>query len=273
MCISAAVLLEIIRSTAAFYYMITEVTLMKNQYVGDIGDYGKYGLLRFLANKGKRIGVNWYLTDDDHGNDGNMREYLKHDEESNYDSAVYSLLKSMPDKDKSVSYIEKSGIIPNAVFYSTPLSTANKERSQRAANRLKWHQDALYHLCHADLIFCDPDNGSANDIKAISKTGEKYALIGELHDYYRHGRDVVYYCHRARRNSEKWKEKVLELAAPYTDAKIIVLTFRRGMQRSYIFCIHPTRYEEYSRIIDEFLQTDWGTKAIGKKNIPFFREL
>jgi hypothetical protein len=30
---------------------------MKNQYVGDIGDYGKYGLLRFLANRGIRIGV------------------------------------------------------------------------------------------------------------------------------------------------------------------------------------------------------------------------
>ena len=24
---------------------------MKNQYVGDIGDYGKYGLLRFLRDK------------------------------------------------------------------------------------------------------------------------------------------------------------------------------------------------------------------------------
>ena len=31
---------------------------MKNQYVGDIGDYGKYGLLRFLARQGIRIGIN-----------------------------------------------------------------------------------------------------------------------------------------------------------------------------------------------------------------------
>ena len=31
---------------------------MKNQYIGDIGDYGKYGLLRFLAQRGFRIGVN-----------------------------------------------------------------------------------------------------------------------------------------------------------------------------------------------------------------------
>ncbi len=38
---------------------------MKNQYVADIGDYGKYGLLRFLARKGIKVGVNWYLTPDD----------------------------------------------------------------------------------------------------------------------------------------------------------------------------------------------------------------
>ena len=38
---------------------------MKNQYVGDIGDYGKYGLLRFLASNGIKIGVNWFLTEND----------------------------------------------------------------------------------------------------------------------------------------------------------------------------------------------------------------
>jgi hypothetical protein len=38
---------------------------MKNQYVGDIGDYGKYSLLRFLSLHGIQIGINWYLTEND----------------------------------------------------------------------------------------------------------------------------------------------------------------------------------------------------------------
>ena len=38
---------------------------MKNQYFGDVGDYGKYGLLRFIAKRGVTIAVNWYLTLDD----------------------------------------------------------------------------------------------------------------------------------------------------------------------------------------------------------------
>lgn len=31
---------------------------MKNQYVGDIGDYGKYSLLRAFINAGVKIGIN-----------------------------------------------------------------------------------------------------------------------------------------------------------------------------------------------------------------------
>ena len=38
---------------------------MKNQYVGDIGDYGKYALLHMFAAAGERVGVNWYLTEGD----------------------------------------------------------------------------------------------------------------------------------------------------------------------------------------------------------------
>lgn len=50
---------------------------MKNQYVGDIGDYGKYSLLRDFAEAGVKVGINWYLTEDDGSNDGKFVDYLK----------------------------------------------------------------------------------------------------------------------------------------------------------------------------------------------------
>ena len=37
---------------------------MQNRYVGDIGDFGKYGLLRALYH-GRQLGVAWYLCPDD----------------------------------------------------------------------------------------------------------------------------------------------------------------------------------------------------------------
>ncbi len=37
---------------------------MKDQYVGDIGDFGKYALLRAFAKVRIKVGVNWYKTVD-----------------------------------------------------------------------------------------------------------------------------------------------------------------------------------------------------------------
>lgn len=49
---------------------------MQNRFAGDIGDYGKYGLLRALAKLPLRLGVIWYLTPDgDSG--GNRTGYLQ----------------------------------------------------------------------------------------------------------------------------------------------------------------------------------------------------
>lgn len=50
---------------------------MKHQYFGDIGDYGKYGLLRYLAIHGLSIAVNWYLTPNDESNEMRRIDHLR----------------------------------------------------------------------------------------------------------------------------------------------------------------------------------------------------
>ena len=57
---------------------------MQNQYVGDIGDFGKYGLLRHLtgmrsdaaSGDALSLGVVWYLFPDGGNNDGKFTDYL-----------------------------------------------------------------------------------------------------------------------------------------------------------------------------------------------------
>ena len=41
---------------------------MQNRYAGDVGDFGKLGLLRGLTSSQLDIGVNWYLTPDESHN-------------------------------------------------------------------------------------------------------------------------------------------------------------------------------------------------------------
>ena len=69
---------------------------MKNQYVGDIGDYGKYGLLRFFADHDIRIGINWYLTENDGSSDGKFTNYLNNPEDRIYDPELFDSLKEIP---------------------------------------------------------------------------------------------------------------------------------------------------------------------------------
>ena len=245
---------------------------MKNQYVGDVGDYGKYGLLRFLAKRGIEIGVNWYLTKKDSSNDGKFREYLDDkNEESRYDKAVFSALQSL--KSRNVREIEKCGIIPGAVFFSEELNTTDVKYTCRKALREDWFQKSILALESCKLVFADPDNGSAKDEKITRKNGEKYVILGELKRYYDSGKDVVYYCHKGRRKDDVWQEKMVELKTLSPQPKIFVLTFHRGTQRSYIFAVHPERCELYESWLKEFMETDWGTVAGNSKQPPFSREI
>ena len=117
--------------------MTREGPAMKNQYVGDIGDYGKYGLLRYLSQNGIRTGVNWYLTQDDEiAIDGNIRGYLTNREESVYDSDVYALLRELEERNiRDIKKIESSDIIPHAIYYSEKLSTRAAAKAERKSKR------------------------------------------------------------------------------------------------------------------------------------------
>lgn len=254
---------------------------MKNQYVGDIGDYGKYGLLRFLLQRGIKIGVNWYLTGNDGTEDGKFTDYLNYPNDcadAFYDRDLFLKLQPIGTKekpDKKIQDIENADILPGAAFFDEELSTGQNTRKERRAARTAWHERAKSDLLakNPDLIFADPDNGTTDERKGAAKNGEKYATVKELKEYYCAGKNVVYYCHKARRSPELWQKKMLEMNSDCPDARIMVLTFHRGTNRSYIFCIHPEEYDRYNNLIDEFLQTPWGTVSANGKKIPFSREM
>lgn len=236
---------------------------MKNQYVGDIGDYGKYSLLRFLALRGIKIGVNWYLTDNDNSSDGNITDYLKKDSDKSLDPDVFITLKEIVEQNdrdlKSVQMIQDTGLIPGASFFEAELSSYHTSPMKRAWDRRLWYEQSKLILRDADLIFADPDNGITYRKTARHKGCEKFVLPEETAQYYYDGKDVVFYCHKGRRTKEEWERTKIKIKEYVCDAKLFVLTFHRGTQRSYLFVVHPEHADRYELLLSDFLSSSpWG---------------
>ena len=167
---------------------------MKNQYFADIGDYGKYGLLRYLANHGISIAVNWYMTADDTSNDGHFREYLDNGQYRDRDPDLFDELKKMHElKQYSVEAFEEKHMIPGARYYHAFIDMpdwSGKPSSERLSKRIQWHRDALAFCKGSELVFLDPDNG----LNKIPVNGwlnsRKYVFLDEAYDYYNAGLDV-----------------------------------------------------------------------------------
>ena len=145
---------------------------MQNRYVGDIGDFGKIGLLRFLLkNKIKRlkIGINWYLTSDEtHNNDGKHIAYLLDGKKNHFlyrecDNALYDELHKIvkPERidnktvkangERCVKKLKRLPWSDKVTFFNIFI--------EGETNREAWFEKSMGELSECSLLFLDPDNG------------------------------------------------------------------------------------------------------------------
>lgn len=227
---------------------------MKNQYFGDVGDYGKYGLLRLLAKQNIKIAVNWYLTPDDDTKHGNHTNYLKNYYMGKYDKELFDLLKDMVlTKDRSILSFEERNAIPDAIYYHTPVDYSGKTKAERQESRKQWHANALSACESADLVYLDPDNGAHDAANITGKSSLKYCFPEEIADYYNRGQDVVYYCSNGRRTYEQWEGTKTMALKFLPNAKLLIVAYCKGAKRSYIFVLHEEHYQMYSNFIDKLV--------------------
>ncbi|MCH7998799.1 MAG: hypothetical protein IIA91_04875, partial [Chloroflexi bacterium] len=134
---------------------------MQNKYVGDIGDYGKYSLLRALSgaddNESLRLAVVWYLRPDDKKPGGNQTGYLgQPDKYAALDPKVFnSLSKIVKLKRRNVRSVRKARLFPGEPVYFEEWVPANR----KLADRREWLERAVTDVAECDLVFLDPDNG------------------------------------------------------------------------------------------------------------------
>ena len=169
---------------------------MKNQYFGDINDYRKYGLLRCFLDTGMRIGVCWMLTPPDGRPDGNKIMYLSRpDEWRRRDPQLFDVLQTAAArKQRHVSGLERSGLLPAAKFYSEPLCDDTHRR-------VAYFNTALKALEDTDLLFFDPDTGLEVSSVPYGQSGSsRYLYWREVEEAGRRGGSLVVFQHWKREN-------------------------------------------------------------------------
>ncbi len=233
---------------------------MQNRYTGDIGDYGKLGLLRTLRSAGLLVGVNWYLTpNEEHNDDGKHTQYLENGLYRDCDEKLWEQLKTIVDSEnRNVSSLEKANIL-DAAFYSEYLDFTGKAKPERDSIRNTWHQAALTELAGNDIVFVDPDNGLLVRSAEGSRRENKFIKPEELKDYYDQGASVIYYQHKARKKDPFYidqHEKLLKSFGLNSNSGL-GLKFKTTSQRYYFFIIQPRHRDRITSAVSEMLAGPW----------------
>ena len=234
---------------------------MQNRYTGDIGDFDKLGLLRWVGKSGFSIGVNWYLVPDEaHNADGLHISYLKDDTYRKYDADLWQALRDIVNSGiREIKALETPAIL-NAIFFSDILDLSKTPTADRARHWQLWHARALEQLNSCNLVFLDPDNGLMVPSAERSMKAGKYVLPQELADYYRQGSSVVYYQHKARLPDSVYSEQFQRLTTSgnFPESSGLGLKFKTTSQRYYFFIMQPQHAERMTDYINHFLVSKWG---------------
>ena len=233
---------------------------MQNRYTGDIGDYGKLGLLRVLQLSGLKIGVNWYLVPDEkHNHDGRHVGYLANECYRSCDPELWAELKHIVQSGAREVQALQSDQILKAVFYTELLDFSEKTKAERKARRATWHENALKTLCGQDVVFLDPDNGLIVPSAAGTRRENKYVLTNEIADYFLQGASVIYYQHKARKPDSEYTEqlRILMDNPAFQGAACLGLKFKTTSQRYYFFILQPRHQERIEHAVHSMLTSDW----------------
>lgn len=231
---------------------------MQDRYTGDVGDFGKLGLLRCIAAQGLRIGVNWCFVQDEVGNgDGRHIGYLNNVKFCNCDDVLLGKLRTIiSENDRRVARLESADLIPGALYYRTPLQSPRAQDFDRQ----KWHSDALRTLAGADIVFLDPDNGlQVKSVSMGSAKSKKYVTAQELADYYASGKSVIFYNHRCRQQECEYMKRFDDLQSmpEFHDAMWQGVKFCRGTTRDYIMILQPEHQAQTAKAVNELLVGPW----------------
>jgi len=257
---------------------------LQNRYVGDVGDFGKFGLLRFLSGMTDsspepklRIGLVWCLHHDEKHTtanklkisaDGRHISYLRRtsnndrSEYRNCDVDLWEGLRDLVYRDgRCVHCAESANFLPgDTIYYSDQLHLFKAmPRDLMKQVRESWVKGALKAMSGVDISMFDPDNGIAPEEKKYTKDGAKYVYLSDLKLFWSERQSLVVYHHMAQGKTARAQtlEVADKLRAEF-ETEPVALLFSRGTSR--VFFVIPQPDEKGAVIedrIERMLATGW----------------
>ena len=235
---------------------------MQDRYTADIGDYAKYGLLRWMAKRTQQaLGIAWYLVpNEDHNEDGRYTNYFDWPEEyRRYDPECFDALeKIVKTNNRNTQAIESSSLFHHATYHNRRYDAQSIPASKRARTRQEWIKEAADFLKHCPFLFLDPDNGlSIASTTEGSKKAGKFVYNEDLVTFWQtKPQALICYQHVTRTGDVKTqaarhRERVTELLGvePRT-----IYWLAYSLRIFIIISPNPQVY----KAVDELLTSQWG---------------
>ena len=197
---------------------------MQDRFVGDIGDFGKYGLLRALTGihpplppkERLSLGVVWCVPDDvtersTKSTHGLKVGYLRRPEiYRKCDHDLFDFLRSLVSESKrSVRSIEDGGILGNNTLF------CDNRVPEEPVARAEWAYDAQGIMREQNIIFLDPDTGLIPARYRSAST--KHVYPQDIKTFLATAQTIIVYQHHAytdpqvERQRRNWSDTLRSL--------------------------------------------------------------
>lgn len=238
---------------------------MQDGFVGDVCDYGKYGLLRRVChpefvNRPLRLGMVWHFLNGQVKSKRSNYSYLRKPEEyCACDPELFRTLAEFSPNERTVANVQSSGRIfpPNTVFFDEPVPSG-------AAGRNAWFNRALASVEESEVVFVDPDNGVKNE----EANSPKHVSWGEIRKLRNDGqRSVIVYQHLGQGGggTGPYRDRIVncirtarEKMQTLPDEKVRALWLRRGSGVAFIMIVQKKHAETFERAFRALTTSHWG---------------
>lgn len=247
---------------------------MQDRYAGDIGDFGKFQLLRFLF-QDKAYGIKqiWYRYPDEvHNNDGSYINYFS--KVQGFDSVLECSLKELVQSERSIKALQEANFLNYMEYYDDCVTYNGKDS---LPYRKTWFKKATEFAQGADIICVDPDNGMAtkrhriedmNEIEILSweafskrsKAG-KYIFAEEIQSLSKLCGCLIIYHHLNRTMPHNEQIKCLKQTLHQHHSSVLVIKHKPYSPRAYFFLCQDETIKDYVKqnliLMEELYSVHW----------------